>query len=48
VYGVDELPVFLQTPLRSLGQRTPLQEIMTGHVERVIDILASEYEGLGF
>ena len=48
VYGADGLPVFLQTPLRSLGNRTPLQEIMAGHVERVIEVLASEYEGLGF
>ena len=48
VYGPDGLPVFLQTPLRALGDRTPLQEIMAGRVERVIEILAAEYEGLGF
>jgi DNA-binding XRE family transcriptional regulator len=48
VYGVEGLPVFLQTPLRSLGNHTPLQEMMAGRVERVIEVLASEYEGLGF
>lgn len=48
VYGADGLRVFLQTPLRSLGDQTPLQEIMAGRVERVIEILAAEYEGLGF
>ncbi len=48
VYQAEGLSVFLQTPLRALENRTPLQEIMAGHVERVIDVLASEYEGLGF
>ena len=48
VYEADGLRVFLQTPLRSLGDQTPLQEIMAGRVERVIGILAAEYEGLGF
>ncbi len=48
VYGADGLPVFLRTPLHSLGRHTPLQEIMAGHVERVVEVLASEYEGLGF
>ncbi len=48
VYGAKGLPVFLQAPLRSLGHHTPLQEIMAGHVERVVEVLASEYEGLGF
>lgn len=48
VYGAEGLPIFLQTPLRSLANRIPLQEIMAGHVEKVIDVLASEYEGLGF
>lgn len=48
VYDVKGLSIFLQTPLRSLGNQTPLQEIMAGHVERVIEVLAAEYEGLGF
>lgn len=48
VYGAEGLPVFMQTPLRSLGNRTPLQEIVADRIERVIEILASEYEGLGF
>ena len=48
VYRAEGLSIFLQTPLRSLENHTPLQEIMAGHVERVIDVLASEYEGLGF
>ncbi len=48
VYGTDGLPLFLRTPLRSLGNHTPLQEIMAGRVERVVEVLASEYEGLGF
>jgi len=48
VYGAEGLPIFVQTPLRSLGNHTPLQEMMAGSVERVIEILASEYEGLGF
>lgn len=47
VYGAEGLPVFLQTPLRSLGHHTPLQEVMAGRVERVVEVLASEYEGLG-
>lgn len=48
VYGAEGLPIFVQTPLRSLENRTPLQEMMAGSVERVIEILAAEYEGLGF
>lgn len=48
VYGTAGLPVFLQTPLRSLDNHTPMQEIMAGRVERVIGILVAEYEGLGF
>jgi transcriptional regulator with XRE-family HTH domain len=48
VYGETGLPIFLRTPLRSLGNHTPLQEMMAGRIERVIEILASEYEGLGF
>lgn len=48
VYGTEGLPVFLQTPLHSLGNHSPLQEIMAGRVERVVEVLASEYEGLGF
>jgi DNA-binding XRE family transcriptional regulator len=47
VYG-ERFPAFLQTPLRSLGNHTPLQETMAGRVESVIEVLASEYEGLGF
>jgi hypothetical protein len=38
----------MRMPLRSLGNRTPVQEIVAGHIERVIEILAAEYEGLGF
>ena len=48
VYGQAGFRLFLRTPLRSFGNRTPLQEIMAGHVEQVISALAADYEGLGF
>jgi transcriptional regulator with XRE-family HTH domain len=48
VYGQAGFRLFLTTPLRSFGNRTPLQEIMAGHVEQVISALAADYEGLGF
>jgi hypothetical protein len=48
VYGAEGLPIFLQTPLRALGNQTPLYELMASREERVIEILAAEYEGLGF
>src|SRR5437764_10825645 len=48
VYGQEGFWLFLKTPLRSFENRTPLQEIMAGHIETVIDALAADYEGLGF
>lgn len=48
VYGTEGFPTFLQTPLRSLGNRTPLQDMMAGRIESVMEVLAAEYEGLGF
>ena len=48
VYQAEGLSTFLQTPLHALDNHSPLHEMMAGHVERVIDIRASEYEGLGF
>ena len=48
VYGQAGFRLFLTTPLRSFGNRTPLQELMAGHVEQVISALAADYEGLGF
>jgi len=47
VYTPDGLALLLGTPLTELGGRTPLQAIEQGESERVLALLASDYEGLG-
>lgn len=47
VYTPDGLEALLGTPLAHLGGRTPLQAIEQGESERVLALLASDYEGLG-
>lgn len=47
VYTPDGLELLLATPLAELGDRTPLQAIEQGEPERVLALLAADYEGLG-
>ena len=47
VYAPDGFERFLETPLSELGGHTPLQAIERGEPERVLALLAADYEGLG-
>ena len=47
VYTPDGFELLLATPLADLGGRTPLQAIEQGEPERVLALLAADYEGLG-
>jgi DNA-binding XRE family transcriptional regulator len=47
VYTPEGFQQFLQTPLPVFGGRTALQIIEQGDVDRVLDALAADYEGLG-
>lgn len=47
VYTPDGFQRFLQTPLPLFKGRTPLQMIEQSEIDRVLDALATEYEGLG-
>lgn len=48
VYQPAGISEFLTTPLDALGQRTALEMISLGEYDRVIGILAADYEGLGY
>ncbi len=47
VYTPDGFELLLATPLTELGDRTPLQAIEQGEPQRVLALLAADYEGLG-
>lgn len=47
VYTPDGFERLLVTPVAVLGGRTPLQAIEHGEPERVLALLAADYEGLG-
>jgi transcriptional regulator with XRE-family HTH domain len=47
VYEDEGFRLFLTTPLRSFEDRTPLQAMEAGQLERVRRALAGDYEGSG-
>ena len=47
VYGEDGFKLFMSSPLPELGGKTPLQTLEAGDHDRVIAMLAGDYEGLG-
>lgn len=47
VYGVEGFHEFLSTPLATFAGSTPLQVLMRGEQERVLQALAQDYDGLG-
>lgn len=48
VYTSEGFRRLLRTPLAQLEGRTPLQLIEIGESDRVLSVLAADYEGLGY
>ena len=46
VYSPDGFATFLQTPIPALGLATPLQAIERWQADRVLALLAADYEGV--
>ena len=48
VYTAERLGDFMSAPLAELGGLTPLQLIERGEADRVLAVLAADYEGGGY
>lgn len=45
LFEPNELGRFLASPVESLGNRTPLETIAQGDANRILELLAAEFEG---
>ena len=48
VYTPEGVEAFLTTPLAALDGRTALELLSLGEYDRVVAVLAADYEGLGY